>query len=79
MMILGVKVITGSKVNSLEQLPGGSLKVRVSVPPEGGKANRMLIRLAAEHFGVKRSRIEIVRGAHRNNKLLKIKEDGELK
>lgn len=46
------------------------LKVRVAAPPEGGKANRELIRLLARAWAVPASHIRLVSGAKSREKTL---------
>jgi len=50
----------------------GRLRVRVTAPPEGGKANESLIRVLASHFGVPRSNVEIVSGFKSRRKRVRI-------
>lgn len=52
------------------------LKVRVSVVPENGKANKALIALLAKTLGTSKSRISIVSGDTARKKILRI--DGDL-
>ncbi len=40
----------------------GTLRIRVSVPPVEGKANKALIKFLADVLGVHKNRIEIVAG-----------------
>ncbi len=51
---------------------GDVLKVRVAAPPEGGRANKELIRLVAGFLGVPRSSVTVARGAAARRKLLDI-------
>jgi len=48
------------------------LKVKVTVPPIGGKANEALIRFLAKELGVSPSKIEILKGLHSREKTLRI-------
>lgn len=48
------------------------LKVRVTAPPENGKANASLIALLAKTLKIPKSRIDIVSGATDRNKILRI-------
>lgn len=41
---------------------GDRIRVRVSAPPEGGKANRAVVDLLAERLGVPRRAVRIVTG-----------------
>jgi hypothetical protein len=46
--------------------------VRVRAPAVDDKANDALRRLLAKHFGVRRSAVTIVRGAHARAKTIRI-------
>ncbi len=46
------------------------LVVKVSAPPEGGRANRELLKLLKKHFKAKK--VEIVRGERSRTKVVKI-------
>ncbi len=54
------------------QPAGGGWRVRVTAAPEGGEANRAVIVLLAEAFGVAPSRVKLVRGATSRDKLFRI-------
>jgi uncharacterized protein (TIGR00251 family) len=51
---------------------GGALKVKITAPPTGGKANQKLIEVLAERLNIRRSNIEIIRGHTSKNKVLRI-------
>lgn len=51
---------------------GESYKVYVTAPPEDGKANKKLIELLAEHFGVAKSQVRIIKGEISRNKIVEI-------
>lgn len=51
---------------------GGALKVKVTAPPTGGKANQKVIEVLAERFSIRRSNIEIIQGHASRNKVLRI-------
>ncbi len=46
----------------------GALKLAVSAPPEGGRANAALVDALADLFGVKRSQVELIAGATARDK-----------
>ncbi len=48
------------------------IKVKVTAPPVEGKANEALIRFLAKELGVAPSDIEIVKGHHSREKMLKV-------
>lgn len=51
---------------------GDSLRLRVTAPPEGGKANEAVISLLAEALGLVKSRVRIVRGRRSRDKLVSV-------
>jgi len=60
--ILGVKVVPGSSRTVIAGIWNGMLKVKVSAPPEKGKANEALTLFLAEKLGIKPRDITIVSG-----------------
>lgn len=48
------------------------LRLRVTAPPEDGKANAAVVRLLAQTLGVSRSQLEVVRGHSSRNKVIRI-------
>ena len=67
-----VRVVTRSARRGVEELPDGSLRVRLNSPPAEGRANRELIEAVAGHFGVSRSSVKLVGGLKSRDKLLEI-------
>jgi uncharacterized protein len=53
------------------------LKVRVAAPPEAGNANKALIALIAETFGVSRSAVTITSGETARLKLIDVEGDAK--
>ena len=66
-----VKVIPGAKRN-LYKDEEGMIKIYLTAPALEGRANEALIDFLAEHFGVKRSTIEIVKGLKSRYKVVNI-------
>ncbi len=60
--IIKVKVSAGAKIEKLEEIAPDVFKVRVSAPPEKGKANARVAELLAEYFKVPMSRVLLVAG-----------------
>ena len=50
----------------------GRLKIKVTVPPEGGKANKAVVELLSKALKVPKSSIEIVRGESSRIKTVRI-------
>lgn len=69
---LRVRVIPRAGRNEIAGERGGVLLVRVTVPPEGGKANAAVCRLIARALKVAPSRVAIVRGAGAREKVLRV-------
>jgi uncharacterized protein (TIGR00251 family) len=60
---LTVKVVPGSSQSRVSgTMADGTLKARVTAPPERGKANAELMSLLARHFGVRERDVEILSG-----------------
>jgi uncharacterized protein (TIGR00251 family) len=51
---------------------GDDLKVKVTAPPTGGKANQRLIEILAERLNVTKSEVEIIRGHTSRKKAVRI-------
>jgi uncharacterized protein (TIGR00251 family) len=67
-----LKAIPGAKSDQIAGVLGDRLKVRVSAPPEGGKANKAICALLAKALGCKPRDVEIVSGQTSPEKLAKI-------
>jgi uncharacterized protein (TIGR00251 family) len=50
----------------------GVYKIRTTVAPEKGKANDDVVDILAEHFGVPKSAVALVRGGSGRRKIFKI-------
>ena len=53
-------------------LLGGMLKIKVSAPPEKGKANQCLVRFIAHRLGVKKNAVSIITGTTSSLKRVQI-------
>ena len=71
-MDLDVRVQPRAKRNRVEAIEKGRLKVYVTAPPEGGKANEAVITLLAKTLGVLKSSVRIVRGHTARDKRLRV-------
>ena len=68
-----VRVRPGAREERLRGWHGdGALKVEVTAPPEGGRANEAVIRLLAGALGLPRDRLRIVRGHTARKKVILI-------
>ena len=71
-MLIKVRVTPNSKEPLVVQVGEGDFEVRVDEKAVDGRANKRLLAILAEHFGVPKSRIAIVRGARSRDKILEI-------
>ena len=70
---LAVRVQPGASRTGLAGRAGdGTLKVKVTEPPEGGRANRAVEAVIAETLGVPRRQVTVVRGATARTKWIEI-------
>jgi uncharacterized protein (TIGR00251 family) len=63
MRILQVKVKLNARSSLLAEQDDGVWLAQIKAPPVDGKANKELIGLVAEHFGVSKSKVSIKSGA----------------
>ena len=71
MTTIQVKIIPGARKTRVETEAEG-LRVYLNAPPVDGKANKALIEVLAEHFGVRRQQVEIIKGLKTRHKTIKI-------
>ena len=67
-----IRVVPNASRNEVIEEPDGSLKVRVNAKAIEGKANKAVIEVLAEHFGVKKSQVRILAGEKGREKVLEI-------
>ena len=68
-----VRVKPKSGRNRIE-MDGDRITVRVTAPPEDGRANDAVVKLLAKGLGVARSRVRIVKGRRGRDKRLVVEE-----
>jgi uncharacterized protein (TIGR00251 family) len=68
-----VKIVPGSSRTSIEGALGSMLKMKVSAPPEKGKANKELTAFLAKKLSVRKNDISIVSGTTNPVKTIEIK------
>ena len=68
---LWIKVKTGSKEQSVKKGEQG-LEVRLKSQPIKGQANRELMQVLSDFFGVNTSKIRIIKGVKSRNKLVSV-------
>ncbi len=71
-VLIAVKAVPGAKCDEVAGVLGERLKVRVSQPPEGGKANKAICALLAGELGVRASAVSVVRGMSSAEKVVRV-------
>ena len=69
---LRVKAQTQSRNEGVAGISGDAVRVRVNAPPVEGKANKRLLAILAEEFGVAKSRVQLVHGARSRRKWIRV-------
>jgi|GEM_PF-329538 len=61
--LVRVKAVPGASRDEIAGVLGDRLKVRVSAPPEGGKANKAICKLIAKKLGAAPRKVAVTSGA----------------
>ncbi len=69
---IAVRVQPGARRNAIERVADGALRVRVTSPPERGRANEAVLELLADALDVPKSRLSIVRGHRARQKVVEV-------
>ena len=72
MVRLRVHVTPGAREEGIVGWHGGSLRVKVRVRPQKGRANQALLRMLARRLGVAPANLSIVHGAASRDKLVEV-------
>ncbi len=70
--VIEVKVQPRSSRQKAELLENGTYKVYTHKPAADGEANQAVIEILAEHLGVKKTGIRIIKGGKSRNKLIEV-------
>ena len=69
---ISVRVLPRAGRDEIDGWRDGLLLVRLRAPPVDGRANDALVRLIASRLGIAPSRVELIAGATRRQKRLRI-------
>jgi uncharacterized protein (TIGR00251 family) len=72
MALLNVKVVPGSSRDHIAGAYGTGVRVQVSAPPEGGRANRAVEELLAAALGLKAQQVRVVKGHATQRKVVEV-------
>ncbi len=70
-MIISLKVVPGARKDLFKE-ENGLVKVYLTAPPLDGRANEALMRVLADHFGVKPAAVTLIKGLRSRNKVVNI-------
>ncbi len=71
-MMVKVRVSANAKESRVVEVGDGSLEVKVDAKAVDGKANKRLIEILSDHYGVSKSRVKLVSGARSRDKVVDI-------
>ncbi|MBP3544719.1 MAG: DUF167 domain-containing protein [Alphaproteobacteria bacterium] len=71
-MKINVRVIPRAKINQVEVQPDGLVRVHTTTAPTDGKATADVIKMLAQHYGVPKTSIRLIRGATSRDKVFEI-------
>lgn len=71
--LIRVKAVPGASRDAVGGLLGDRVKVRVSAAPEGGRANKAIVRLLAGAIGCRSAQVALVSGKTSPEKLLEVR------
>lgn len=71
-MLINIKATPNAKHAEIKKLSDMDYKAKIDAPALEGKANARLLEMLAEHFGVSKSQVRIVKGLGSRNKLAEI-------
>lgn len=74
-MKISVTVRPNAKQERLEKVAESNFLVWVKEKPQEGKANQAAIEILAEHFGVAKSRVTLLKGQTSRQKVFEIDSD----
>ena len=69
---INIRVQPRSSRNRVNGYRDGMLRVSVTAPPHGGRANAALLELLADALGIAKSRLSIVRGHSSRDKVVAV-------
>ena len=71
-VLIRIKVVPGASGNEIAGVLGNRLKVRVSAPAEGGRANEAVCAVIAAALGVKPRQVSVESGHASAQKVLRV-------
>jgi uncharacterized protein (TIGR00251 family) len=70
--LLAVKVVPRASRDEIVGWHGGALRLKVTAPPQDGRANAAVVALLADALGVRKSAVEVVSGHAAAHKRIRV-------
>lgn len=70
--LIRIKAVPGARQDQVAGLLGDRVKIRVSAPPEGGKANKAILALIARTIGCKSRQVRLEAGHSNPEKTVRV-------
>jgi uncharacterized protein (TIGR00251 family) len=74
-MLVPIRVIPRSSADRVDGERDGRLVVRTTAPPVDDRANGAVLKLIADHFGVRARSVTLVSGHRSRDKVVRIRRD----
>jgi len=71
-MLIKVKVFPNSKEEKIIKRSEDSFEIKVKAKPIKGQANKEVVRVLAFYFKIPKSKVKLVKGAKKRNKIFEI-------
>ena len=71
-MKIELRVIAKAKREEVKKISENIYRIKVTAPPEKGKANKRVVELLSEELGIKKQDIKIVSGRASSRKIISI-------
>lgn len=71
-VLLSLKIVPRASRNEIVGISGNELRLRVTAPPVDSAANGAVLDFLAEHLGIPRRNLQLVRGATNPHKVVSI-------
>ncbi|MGM0441015.1 MAG: DUF167 domain-containing protein [Elusimicrobiota bacterium] len=72
MLLVHTKVQPSSSRQAITRMDNGEIKINLTAPPSGGKANRQLIEYLAQLLDISKKSIRIKKGKKNSRKVVQI-------
>jgi len=72
-MLIKVKVFPNSEKEGVIKKSDDSFEIKVKEKPEKGRANREVVRILSFYFKIPESKIRLIKGFKKRNKIFEVK------